>query len=68
MKAKECDLEKVTVESIQIMELICGIVDERLREEILRIKDPTLETLVALGKRFDTSAKVQKENLVWKSR
>ena len=62
MKAKECDLEKVTVESIQITELICGIVDERLREEILRIKDPTLETLVALGKRFDTSAKVQKEN------
>ena len=62
MKAKECDLDKVDVESIQITELICGIVDQRLREDILRLKDPTLEVLVAMGKRYDTSAKIQKDN------
>ena len=51
MRAKECDLDKVDVESIQITELICGITDQRLREDILRLKEPTLEDLVALGKR-----------------
>ena len=62
VKAKECDLDKVTPESIQITELICGISDKKLREEILRMKDPKLEDLVALGNRYDTASKVQKSN------
>ena len=62
MKAKECELNTVDMESVQITELICGIVDQRLREDILRLKDPTLDQLVAMGKRYDTSAKIQKDN------
>ena len=62
MKAMECDLSKVTAESIQITELICGINNQKLREAILRLKDPSLEDCVSLGRQFDTAAKVEKAN------
>ena len=67
MKAKECDLAKVDADSIQITELICGIQNQELRKDILRRKDPTLVELVALGNRYDTSARIQKVNLGRKS-
>ena len=62
LKAQECDLNKVKREDIEIIELICGINDPRLREEILKKKEPRLEELVALGNQFDTAAKLQKDN------
>ena len=62
LKAQECDLNKVKREDIEIIELICGINDPRLREEILKKKEPKLEELVALGNQFDTAAKLQKDN------
>ena len=61
-KAKECDLAKVNLESIQITELICGTSNRKLREDCLRLQDPKLEDLVALGRQYDTAAKVQKNN------
>ena len=62
LKAAECDLETVKKEDLQVTELICGISDPKLREEILKMKDPKLPELVALGHRFDTAAKLQKNN------
>ena len=41
------------------IELICGI---SRWDEILKLKDPTLDELVVLGKCYDTSAKIQKAN------
>ena len=62
IKAEECDLHKVKKEDIQVTELICGINNQELRKEILKMKEPKLEELVALGNSFDTAAKIQKDN------
>ena len=61
-KAKECELDTADRESIEITELICGIVNPELRKEILKLREPTLEELVTLGTRFDTAAAIQKTN------
>ena len=61
-KAKECELDTVNRESTEITELICGIANPKLREEILKLKEPKLEDLVALGTRFDAAAEIQKTN------
>merc|ERR1712020_700645 len=48
IKAEECDLHKITKEDIQVTELICGISNQELRKEILKLgKEPKLEELVA---------------------
>ena len=60
IKAKHCDLAEITEETYQITELICGINNPKLRDEMLKIKDPTLDQLVTLGKSYDTSAHIQK--------
>ena len=63
MKAEECDLHKIKKEDILVTELICGINNQELRKEILKSgKEPKLEELVALGRNFDTAAKIQKDN------
>ena len=62
VKARECDLDKVKREDIEVTELICGTNDPKLREEILKMKDPKLVDIVALGHQFDTAAKLQKSN------
>ena len=62
IKAKECELDKVKREDIEVTELICGINDPKLRDEILKLKEPKLADLVALGERFDRAAKLQKNN------
>ena len=62
LKAAECDLEKVKKDDIQVTELICGITDPKLRDEILKIREPKLADLVAMGHRFDTAAKLQKND------
>ena len=62
IKARDCDLDKVKREDIEVTELICGINDPKLREEILKMKEPKLVDLVALGNQFDTAAKLQENN------
>merc|ERR1712223_381956 len=60
IRARNCDLAEITEETYQITELICGINNQKMRDEMLKIKDPTLERLVILGKSYDTSAHIQK--------
>ena len=60
IKAKHCDLAKINEETYQITELICGINNQKLRDDMLKIKEPTLEQLVTLGNSYDTSAHIQK--------
>ena len=62
LKAAECDLETVKKEDLQVTELICGISDPKLRQEILKMKEPKLAELVAMGHSFDTAAKLEKNN------
>ena len=62
LRAKECELETIDAEAVQITELIIGIRDVKLREACLKTKDPTLADLVALGIQFDLAAKVAKDN------
>merc|ERR1712001_569026 len=58
--ARNCNLAEITEETYQITELICGINNQKMRDEMLKIKDPTLERLVTVGKSYDTSAHIQK--------
>merc|ERR1712045_471398 len=37
-----------------------GINNQKMRDEMLKIKEPTLDRLVTLGKSYDTSAHIQK--------
>ena len=62
LKAEECNLDTVKKEDIQVTELICGISDPKLRDKFLKLQDPKLAELVAMGKRFDTASKLQKDN------
>ena len=64
IKAKHCDLTKINEETYQITELICGINNQKMRDDMLKIKEPTLEELVTLGKSYDTSARIQKATFV----
>ena len=57
---KHCDLAKINEETYQITELICRINNQKLRDDMLKIKEPTLEQLVTLGNSYDTSAHIQK--------
>ena len=45
-KGWECDLDKITHNDIQMLELIRGIHSQMLRKEFLKEKDPTLEKLL----------------------
>ena len=58
--ARNCNLAEISEETYQITELICGIKNQKMRDEMLKIKDPTLERLVTLGKSYDTSEHIQK--------
>ena len=42
LKAQECELEKVRKDDVMLMELICGVADEKLRNEFLKTDDPTV--------------------------
>ena len=46
LKAQECELERVRKDDVMLMELICGVADEKLRNEFLKTDDPTVEKLV----------------------
>ena len=44
-KARECRLNEITPDEIAMLELIRGIDSQKLRQEFLRQKEPTLEGL-----------------------
>ena len=60
LKAQECELEKVTKDDVQLMELICGVYDSKLREEFLKIKEPTLVGLVEIAEQWQSASSIEK--------
>ena len=61
-KARECDLQNIDANAVQITELIIGINNPKMREECLKLKDPKLADLVAIGLQSDLAASVKKDN------
>ena len=49
IKAKHCDLAKINEETYQ-----------KLRDDMLKIKEPTLEQLITLGNSYDNPAHIPK--------
>ena len=62
LKGRECELENINAEAVQITELITGITNNKLREECLKLKDPKLADLVDLGLQSDLATAVRKDN------
>ena len=62
LKGREADLQNINAEAIQITALITGLVDPKLREKCLRLKDPTLNDLIEIGHQFDLAKSVKKEH------
>ena len=44
LTAQECELERVRKDDVMLMELICGVADEKPRNEFLKTDDPTVRT------------------------
>ena len=59
-KARECQLERITQDEIGMLELIRGIESQRLRQEFLKQKDPTLDGLLQIAKNWQRSTDVNK--------
>ena len=62
LKAREAEIEKIDSEAVQITELITGVINMKLREEFLKLKNPKLTELVDLGLKFDLAEAVRKQN------
>ena len=62
LKGRECDLENINAEAVQITELIIGINNNKLREDFLKLKDPKLADLIDLGLQSDLATAVKKDN------
>ena len=60
MKAQECELETIKPEDIMLMELICGVFDDKLRGEFLKERDPTLAGLVKIATTNEAANNIQK--------
>merc|ERR1712218_268831 len=58
LKAQECELEKVTKADVMLMELICGVADEKLRNEFLKTEDPTVDKLVRIAEQWHASDQI----------
>ena len=54
-KARECRLNEITPDEIAMLELIRGIDSQKLRQEFLRQKEPTLEGLLQIAKNWQRS-------------
>ena len=61
LKAQECELEKVRKDDVMLMELICGVADEKLRNEFLKTDDPTVEKLVKIAEQWHTSDQISNQ-------
>ena len=59
-KARECRLNEITPDEIAMLELIRGIDSQKLRQEFLRQKEPTLEGLLQIAKNWQRSNDVNK--------
>ena len=58
LKAQECELEKMKKDDVMLMELICGVADDKLRNEFLRTEDPTVEKLVKIAEQWHASDQI----------
>ena len=61
LKAQECELERVRKDDVMLMELICGVADEKLPNEFLKTDDPTVEKLVKIAKQWHTSDQISNQ-------
>ena len=59
-KARECNLEDITADDIQLLELIRGVHSFKLRQEFLRTKDPTLDGLLRIARNWQVASEVEK--------
>ena len=59
-KARECNLEDITGDDIQFLELIRGVHSSKLRQEFLRTKDPTLDGLLRIARNWQVASEVKK--------
>ena len=59
-KGRQCELDKITVKDIQMLELMRGIHSQPLRREFLRQRDPTLEKLLQIANDWQRSSDVTK--------
>ena len=60
-KERECELDKITIEDICLLELIRGVRDPKLKEEFLKKKKPTLNELLEIAGLWQTASHVGKE-------
>ena len=61
LKAQECDLENINKESVMLTALICGVADEKLRNEFLKTEDPTVEKLVKIAEQWHASDQISSQ-------
>ena len=54
-------MEKVTKADVMLMELICGVVDEKLRNEFLKTEDPIVEKLVKIAEQWHASDQISSQ-------
>ena len=59
-KAGECNLEDITADDIRLLELIRGVHSFKLRHELLRTRDPTLDGLLRIARNWQVASKVKK--------
>ena len=59
-KARECNLEDITADDIQLLELIRGVHSFKLRQEFLKKKEPTLDGLLRIARNWQLASEVKK--------
>ena len=59
--ARNCDLDKVNMEDMMLLGLMTGIHDPKLKEEFLRVEDPTTEKLVKIAESWQSAEKNMKQ-------
>ena len=61
--SKDCDLKKMTTDEICLLQFMLGIhkKEKRLKEEMLKIKEPKLDDLLVLAQNWERSENLAKE-------
>ena len=61
--SKDCDLKKMTTDEICLLQFMLGIhkKEKKLKEEMLRIKEPKLDDLLVLARNWERSENLAKE-------
>ena len=60
--SQEADLENITPEAVAITEVITSVNDEKLRNEFLKLQNPTLQKLLDIGHQFDHQKAINRQN------